>query len=652
MKTLHHHLFDHSNFLDVILDTIPANVFWQDKDGYIIGCNRAQAIALGYTVPAEVIGKHPCDLLPAQEADRLMQLITDIVTQQKEIMVAEELTFKGKLHHFITHKFPLRDATNQIIGIIGVAVDVTERKENERLQIDVTTEKRLKAELLHAKAQADKNARMLKQIIELLPGHVYWYDKDGIFYGCNDQQAKAFSLPNSDALIGKNGFELQPIASADAIKAENELIYQSGQMHTVEEQMVCSGYNGENVSLLSKKLPWRNESGEIIGVLGISFDITEEKLLREKLAEAKTRAEQAAHDIRSPLAGLTMILTSLPKDTIPERHRLGMTEAIRSIHAIATDLVDFHRVAPAVLQQEPMAHSTVTDQRQETFVSALLHQVVDNKQAEYSDLAIRVESIIEPSAYAAFICIEPIALKRALSNLINNAKDALPQQNGHIVVHMTATATQVRLTVQDNGKGMPPEIMAKIQQQIAVTYDKTDGHGYGLSQVHETLSRYQGEFSIDSTVSQGTKITLTFPRSTAPKWFAQELILGPADCIVVLDDDDTMHLGWDAHFKKISEIYPHIHLKHFKDGKEAQFFLGNLPKNCHKNTILLTDYELLKQDINGLDIITQANLARSFLVTSHYENLALQASIVKLGATMIPKQSATEIPIKVDPTLN
>ena len=149
---------------------------------------------------------------------------------------------------------------------------------------------------------------------------------------------------------------------------------------------------------------------------------------------------------------------------------------------------------------------------------------------------------------------------------------------------------------------------------MAVTEGKVDGNGIGLTQVRETLTCNDGTLSIHSTVGAGTEIKLQFPRIKAPVWVAEEIILGRQDIVVILDDDHSIHGAWDSRFEPILKDAPEIKLYHFEMGHEALAFLDALSSDEKKRTLLLTDYELLKQNINGLDVVEKSHLSRSILV--------------------------------------
>lgn len=76
---------------------------------------------------------------------------------------------------------------------------------------------------------------------------------------------------------------------------------------------------------------------------------------------------------------------------------------------------------------------------------------------------------------------------------------------------LEAEDADIKITIQDNGKGMSSDVIQKIMNNIPVTKEKVDGHGIGFMQIREMLQRNQGTIKINSILGQGTNIVLKFP---------------------------------------------------------------------------------------------------------------------------------------------
>lgn len=349
-------------------------------------------------------------------------------------------------------------------------------------------------------------------------------------------------------------------------------------------------------------------------------------------------ANQVVHDVRSPLSSLLMIVKCCAE--IPETYRIALREAAISIGDIANNLLNQY-------QSKETESPESVDICKTMLVSAVLLEVLTEKKYQYHHSPAKFDYEFNQEGYFAFIEIQPSAFRRTVSNLINNSVDAFEGKAGKVTVKLQADKEQVKIIIEDNGKGMPKEIADKILQNVAVTYGKSDGHGIGLSQVRETLQRHKGEMGILSEINHGTQIILTFPRVHAPSWTAEVIRLLPDDWIIILDDDTSIHRAWETRFEAILAKYPELKLKHFDAADETIKFIESLPEQQRKKIFLLTDFELLKQELTGLHVVEKTKIPRSILVTSHYANKDVLEQAARLNTKILPKQLASEILIDI-----
>lgn len=121
------------DYLEQIFMQMPGNIFWQDCNGVILGCNDQQAKCLGYNYGYELINKTPYDLLSIEDAELVVKNNKFILEQGKPYILKEEpANIGGKKKTFYSQKVPLRDTKGEAIGILGMAIDITELKEAEQ----------------------------------------------------------------------------------------------------------------------------------------------------------------------------------------------------------------------------------------------------------------------------------------------------------------------------------------------------------------------------------------------------------------------------------------------------------------------------------------------------------------------------------------
>jgi hypothetical protein len=146
----------------------------------------------------------------------------------------------------------------------------------------------------------------------------------------------------------------------------------------------------------------------------------------------------------------------------------------------------------------------------------------------------------------------------------------------------------------------------------------------------------------------GTEIVLRFPLVPTPLWVASEIKLTKDDTVVVLDDDSSIHDAWKNKFKSILVQFPTLQVKYFTYAKEAIEYINSLNNEQKENVFLLTDYELLNQDMNGLDVVKAVDIQRALLVTSHAASPEIQEKVLQSGIRAIPKELTHAVSILVD----
>ncbi|MEI8055593.1 MAG: PAS domain-containing protein [bacterium] len=170
--------------------------------------------------------------------------------------------------------------------------------------------------------QLKKAKNYLDNVLDNMPGLVYWKDKNGVILGDNEAHAKALGFSKPEDVIGKTDYDFSWKNQADEIHKNDLIAIRDGKTIIVEEEGVLP--NGNKIVGLTHKSPLKDEKGKIIGLIGISIDITARKEAEKKAAqlqlenehqktelEAQTKfkrlIDQAAHDTKSPLAILLII---------------------------------------------------------------------------------------------------------------------------------------------------------------------------------------------------------------------------------------------------------------------------------------------------------------------------------------------------------
>ncbi|MBI5139338.1 ATP-binding protein [Candidatus Nomurabacteria bacterium] len=281
-------------------------------------------------------------------------------------------------------------------------------------------------------------------------------------------------------------------------------------------------------------------------------------------------------------------------------------------------------------------------------LSSLIDPLITEKRLQFrSRMGIEIDDNIDSSSYGLFAKIQATEFKRVLSNLVNNSVEALGDK-GKVSLNLSKKSNSIEITVSDNGKGIPKEILAKLGNR-GETHGKDGGSGLGLYHAKQSLESWRGALNIESIVGKGTTIIITLPQAEPPLWFVSELKLTPNSNIVILDDDTSIHQIWDGRFESLNIKEKNILVFHFSTPNQLKEWT-NSNKEKVINTIFLIDYELLGFKETGLNLIQELGIGpQSILVTSRFEEKQIMENCQKLKVRLIPKGFAGFVPIKINP---
>lgn len=487
----------------------------------------------------------------------------------------------------------------------------------------------------------------LERLATLVPIPFYWANTDCVVVGLNKHGLNLKEALSYKELTGKSAYDFYTPETAAIVEKHSKMVMAEGKTLSFEEELIDL-VTGVKRYYIAVRAPLF-ENTKVVGVVGSLTDVSalkeaevlsiENEKLKVKIDEQEKFfqiANQLSHDIRSPLAAAKIWYEAIKCKLSEDERVMGRNALTRS-----TDILN-----SGFIQYKPSADDNIESltEKKHVLLFSALEQVLAEKRLEYQDHAIVLKIQYAPSAVFAFFQVKQSAFKRMMSNLINNSVDAFDDKPGMIDLQVKADGQQITLIIEDNGKGMPESVKTKILNNIAVTSGKTYGNGIGFTQIRETLQDCDGKLSITSKIGIGTKIKLVLPQVASPDWAADCIELSSDDLVIVVDDDPSIHDAWRTRFNADA---PHMLLKNFEGGEEAIQFMNSLSAAEKIKIYLLTDYELLDQSVNGLDIIEKTQVMRSILVTSHSDNEQIRERALAIKTKILPKLLASNIPIKV-----
>ncbi|MBP6830258.1 MAG: MASE1 domain-containing protein [Deltaproteobacteria bacterium] len=400
---------------------------------------------------------------------------------------------------------------------------------NRALSAEIHERQRVERELGQSEAR-------LRTAIDCLPFDFWVCDAAGRYVLQN-----ATSIRHWGDLRGKLPAELDLPPEVLASWQQNNARALAGE---VVRQRIHQRHDGVDGTFDKLLAPVRVDD-QVMGFLGLNFDITERERLTEELVRAQRLeatgrlAGGIAHDFNNLLTVMTATATSIERSAGDAPARQGASlilEAARRAADLTRQLLAFagkQRVSPEVRRIDELVEE----------VRGLLRPIVP------SNIELRVEH----EAPEAAISIDPTQFSQVLVNLAINARDAMPD-GGVLTIRSAAVELDeraadelhvaagrfVRLEVQDTGAGIEPAILARVFEPFFTTKPVGQGSGLGLASVHGIATQAGGAVQMRSAVGVGTTAVVHFPRATGAlterEAARDDAVAGGGETILVVED--------------------------------------------------------------------------------------------------------------------
>ena len=269
------------------IDDLPDHIYVKDCQSRFIVANAAVLRVLGITREEEAIGKTDFDFFPAELAAQYYADEQQIIQSGQPLINHEEPVYDQTTHRltwYLSSKIPLRTSDGTIVGLLGVNRDITEFKETKEALARVHQKREQQAQ-----EKLAEERKLLRLLIDYIPDYVYLKDQDSRFLAANQATADLMGAASPQKLIGKTDYDFFPPELARAYHEQEQTILQTGQPLLNHEDPVPHQKTGEPRWVLSSKFPYRDSAGSIIGIMGISRDITERRKSEEVLRETLER---------------------------------------------------------------------------------------------------------------------------------------------------------------------------------------------------------------------------------------------------------------------------------------------------------------------------------------------------------------------------
>ncbi len=279
-------MISYGGFNEILLDTIPNPIFYKDKNGKYIGCNKAFEDLFGIN-KKWIVGKTVYDISPLDITNEYYK--SDIILFSKGGSHSYEGLVKsnngGEIRNIIINKSTFYDRDGNIDGIVGVITDITERK---KIELEL--------------AESEKKC---KELSNLLPQTVYEMDSNGIITYLNKSAYEMFGITCEDF---NNGIYFKDFIHPNYIDTAVEAfkrILSGGEIIKGKKYLCIKKNIKEFFPALIYSSPIKNNKGDIVGVRGIVVDHTDHETILNDLIETQ-------ENFRSLSIQYQFILDSIP----------------------------------------------------------------------------------------------------------------------------------------------------------------------------------------------------------------------------------------------------------------------------------------------------------------------------------------------------
>ena len=615
-----------SNYYTSIIEKIPCYIYWKNIKLEYLGCNQLAASFVRLKSPKDIIGKTDFDIFIDHELAKSYQdADKEILSMGKSILnqLGKLTNEDGETFYTLVSKAPISDLYGNIIGLVGITVDVTETEKAKEsaesalksLQQAQTEEQkqreeaeRLAIENAAHKAELETQAKFITVVNRIA------HDVSGSM-GVIKKMAKYFL--NLKEITAISGYEMRPISASER---EDNIIY------------IQADDNGLQYEVLDSQKELKK-------------GVASWEQLFAQLRQDSSKIESDFLEFQKEYLPILLEYTEklgftkkkMIERRIPEAQRVQLENSTQKAMTIMEGILSKY-LNPEENQDESIS----------VFPPSLaIHDAFAETRLNYEHQGINFIEEFNSNSQMVFIEGQRSQINRAITNLLRNAAQALDGKPGDVVLKLDSDEFYVYITIQDTGKGMPSEMVNKIKNNIAFTEGKKDGHGIGLGQVHATLNRNFAEMDIISELGKSTQFIIKFKKSLPPNWAAQTIEITPKDKVIIVDDDPSIHGDWGFNFEPIIEKHPSISIHNFYESQKALDYIHSLPLDEQNNILLLSDFELAHDARNGLNVIEESKVKRAFLVTSHCNEPDIQQALLKLNAKLLPKKLNQYIPIIV-----
>ena len=391
---------------------------------------------------------------------------------------------------------------------------------------------------------------LYESLVESLPLNVFRKDVEGRFVFVNQRFCGTVGR-GPEAVLGRTDDDLFPAEYASKYRDDDQRVVATGQpWEDVEEHRLP---NGERRYVQVIKVPVRDSRGSTIGVQGVFWDVTDQKLAQEQLREAKEAAESAtiaksaflanmSHEIRTPMnaiIGMTELMLSTPLTREQREYLSTIEESGEALLSLINDILDFSKIEAGRFALDEIPFD----------LAEHIADTVKTMAVRADEKGLELACFVHPDVPQGVVG-DPGRLRQIILNLVGNAIKFT--ERGEVVLeaqpdHEEHGKVMLHFSVRDTGIGISQDkqtvIFGLFQQADSSTTRKYGGSGLGLAISARLAELMGGEIWVESELGQGSVFHFTAVLERAPGEIPETRTTKPVAVrgtrVLVVDDNTT-----------------------------------------------------------------------------------------------------------------
>lgn len=517
--------------LNMIVEGTRALLLNTDTKGMISFINEAAAGLLGYQVK-ELVGKRFLEIVYPVDRERVNKAFSQQLQSRDQGRALDfRVVAAGGETRWINFMVNRAVDNGKVIGLMCVAIDITERKRAEEAQ--------------------KRSETRYGFMVDTVPFAIISFDPQYNILEWNREAERILGWSREEA-VGKSVFELFiPVELREEMKQFLDSYVEGGdEIRANINQNLCK--DGSVITCSWQDIIIRDSEGRVTGVLATAIDVTEQVRLEEQLKQAQKLesvgrlAGGMAHDFNNLL---TTILGYSELISMDQSLNDSVAEGIKDIRKSAERGARLIRQLLAFSRKQIMQPKRINLNELITDLEKMLKRLIE----ENIDLITRLEPEIKQ------IEADPVQIEQVIMNLVVNSRDAMPEggkliiETGNVYldedycrIHSSVQpGDYVLLAVSDNGQGMDEKTRRQVFDPFFTTKEVGKGTGLGLSTAYGIVKQSGGYIWVYSEPDQGTTFKIYLPqikndnsRSTeVPK---AEEAAGGKETILLVEDEGSL----------------------------------------------------------------------------------------------------------------